>query len=217
MTRMFSIAVVLAALFTAPQASAGILFLFTEEGDDVKMTASGSIDTSGLVATTYCGGYCVWDLVGFYSYGDVYMMGRDLHPVTQVAFGFNTGSSLEPWDSTNGPFTKDNWDFEILENDGKAFATFTVLASGLPAAGLAIDFDDLDDGIWKTSQSWLAENHTFETLGLLEGTYTITDAVSGEFMTIQVGGISVPEPSTLGLLSIGLMGLLGVRRRRQVA
>jgi len=211
------ITVMLTALITAPQASAGLLFHFTEEGDDVKMTASGSIDTDELVASTNCGVDCQWWQTGLYADGTLHLLGRDHHPSTQVAFGFNTGTDLSPWDGASGPFTVTNLgDWIITDDDGKTFANFTVNASLGFESGLAVDPSHLADGIWETSQSWLAEDHTFETLGLLEGIYTITDAVSGEFMTIQVG-VSVPEPATLGLLSIGLMGLAGIRRRRQAA
>ena len=217
MSRLMFITVMLTALIAAPQASAGLLFHFTEEGEDVKMTASGSIDTSGLVASVDCNPGCEWFGTGFFDLGGSYLMGRHHIPTNEASFGFNTGTDLSPWQA-GGPFTLNSTShFSVYEDDGKTFSTVSVTEGGAAwDIGLAVNADDLADDIWKTSQSWLAEDHTFETLGLIEGIYTITDAVSGESMTIQVG-VSVPEPATLGLLSIGLMGLAGIRRRRQAA
>jgi len=123
MARLIFAIVFLPALIAASQASAGLLFHFTEEGDDVKMTASGSIDTTGLVASTNCEPACEWWGVGYYPEGDNYLMGRQHDPVTEAAFGFNTGTSLSPWDTTNGPFTGyDFTSFVVHEDDGKTFA-----------------------------------------------------------------------------------------------
>jgi len=216
MSRLVFLTVFVTALVAASQASAGLLFLFTEEGDDVKMTASGSIDTSGLEASVMCGTWCVWDQIGFYQDGDHFLLGRDHDPDTQVAFGFHTGSDLSPWSAASGPFTADNFNFEILEDDGHTFGTFTLTESWSFMPGIAVDAADLVAGVWSVSQTWLIEDQSINSLGLIPGTYTITDSESDEFMTIQIP-VPVPEPSTLGLLSIGLMGLMGIRRRQQAA
>jgi hypothetical protein len=65
------------------------------------------------------------------------------------------------------------------------------------------------------TNTWAGQS--FSSLGLTPGTYTWTwgSGATADFLTVQVGPVAVPEPSTLSLAGIaGVVGLAYAARRR---
>ena len=84
--------------------------------------------------------------------------------------------------------------------------------------GIGLSSADLVGDIWTPDVSWV-QTGTFASIGLTEGDYTITDALTGEFISIQIGNVAtpplpVPEPASVALLGLSLLGF-GVAKRKK--
>lgn len=201
----------IAALITfgslAGGANAGVTFTFEEVGGNVVMTSSGSIDTLGLVSASPKG----WGDVGIYNAGDITLMGGTTVGTSELdlTFAFNSGTDFSAWmpgTSWNSSF----YDF-IATAGSKQFATYSGGGPFLP--GLSLVANDLVGSVWTPDQTWTANGTTFASIGLNPGTYTVSDAVSGESITYQIG--PVPEPTSALLVGLGGMLLMSRSRRRE--
>ncbi len=202
------VGIVMAVSFNA---NAGLIFTFLENGGDVTMTSSGSIDTSGLVLGATSG----WSSTGIEENTNFDILGGTSFGLINNSFGFNAGTDFSQWASATGPWTSSFFPFSVVSGS-KSFATY--IRNGIQNPGLGIVSSDLNGSIWTTDQNWLATAQSFNSLGMITGTYTVIDAVSSEFITIQIGqttSVPVPEPSTLAIFGLALMGLASRRFKKQ--
>ncbi len=186
----------------------GVTFTFTESGGNVLMASSGSLNTSNLV-TAALGG---WGGTGIETNAppesDI-MGSTDAGDLTD-AFGFNSGTDLSPW--VGNLFV--NSDFNWSRSGTTQFATYN-RNNGQRTPGIGIGIEDLVGSVWTPNESW-SQAGTFASLGLTPGSYMITDAVTGEFINIQVGSAAaVPEPGSLLLLALAGLPVVGLLRRRK--
>lgn len=195
-------------------AQAGVVFKFTETGGSVKMTSSGSLDTS-LLTFTSAGAF--WGGVGTESNGtpgDIDIMGDTTSGAIDISFEFSPGTDASAITSPAGPFASSSF-FVPTISGTKSFATYSGFEAGFRKPGISLVRSDIVGGIWTPDKTWdYAPGETFLSLGMLTGTYTVADAVTGEFITIQIGDSVVPEPASLALWSIGCLGGCLIRRRR---
>jgi len=66
------------------------------------------------------------------------------------------------------------------------------------------------------SSSMEFANQTFASIGLTPGRYTWTwgSGSNADSLTVQIGPVAVPEPTSLLAVGVGLLGLAAVRHRR---
>jgi hypothetical protein len=99
----------------------------------------------------------------------------------------------------------------VLHSVGPAFSTVTQVGSGLGVAvGSAVGFDVGQNGV-----AYVSDNNSLFTVNLTTGVATAAGTVgaaAGTLTTIAVQ--AVPEPTTAGILGLGVVGLIA-RRRRQ--
>lgn len=198
------------------QANASVIFTFTEVGGTVKMTSSGVLDTTKLVAVAPRVG--TWGGTGIENNdtpGDIDIMGGTRFGQVDVSFGFRAGTDTSDITAPGGPFTKSDFSSASITGS-RSFTTYSGFdGAWFRQAGIGVRASDIVGGLWTPDQTWTwGMGQTFASLGLVSGTYTVADALTGEAITIQVGTATIPEPGTLGLIGLALAGLAVARRRK---
>jgi hypothetical protein len=193
------------------------------------MTSSGTLDTSKLVSANWYSGAPngSWASGGFVGPGvqsvddDYDIMGSgtfiDNRNGPQKRFRFNDGtdiSAIANIGAFGGPFSSGNVDFSVTSGT-KSFVTYAGYASSVFQAGIQVFASDMNGVFWTPDQTWINTGKSFSDLGLNVGSYSVSDAVTNETITIQVvGGGAVPDGgTTLVLLGGALTGLGALRRK----
>ncbi len=205
MNKILNTGLFLTTLVSLP-VEAGIIFSFDEIGGDVVMTASGTLDTTKLVSATSRS----WGSFGIEDLGSIDIMGDTFSGGLDTGFGFSAGTDLSAWASSSGPFFQNN--FEASHTAGTtSFATYiSPFTSGIGLASA-----DIIGGLWTPDNIWTFSGATFASVGLSAGTFTISDALTNESISIKVGASAVPVPAAVWLFGTGLVGLIGMKKRHQ--
>jgi hypothetical protein len=206
--------VVALALLCAQSAHANVLFHFTQAGSDVKMTSSGTLDTSKLLVSTFSDGWGGTGVENNTLPGDIDIMGGTAFGGVDTLFKFHASTDDSAISNPGGPFSFSNFNWTVTSGS-KSFATYAGFDGGFRQAGIGVRSVDIVGGQWTPDQNWTSFGATFASLGLNVGTYSVSDSVTSETITIQVGGsASVPDGGTTFVLLCGAFaGLLGLRRR----
>jgi len=193
-------------------AHAGIVFKFLEDGGDVVMTSSGTIDTSKLVLMESVYG---WGGVGIEENGNHDIIGGTTVGAVNMSFRFHDGTNFTAWSSLTGPWATSNFSATV-DAGQKGFTTYVRDDANRQVPGLGIERQDLVGSLWSPDQEWTFSGASFASLQMFAGTYTVTDAQTGEFITFQIGepGNQLPEPGVLGLAGLALLGAGAARRRK---
>ena len=207
-TIQMAVACVAVLIATAGQVQAAVIFGFRQSGGNVLMQSSGTLNTANLVPVGASG----WGGVGVETNSppESDIMGDTTMGGINTAFRFNGGTDLTPW--VGNMFTISNFGWS---SSGTTQFTTYFLSNGFRTPGIGIGSEDLIGSLWTPNVSW-SKPGTLASLGLTVGTYTITDATTSEFISIQIGDQvgAVPEPASLAIFGIGAC-VVGLARRRR--
>jgi hypothetical protein len=198
------------------QANGSISFTFAEIGGTVTMTSSGTLDTTKLLPSVLSDG---WGGTGIENNGpgDIDIMGGTSFGSINAQFGFNPGTNSSAITNPGGPFTFSH--FAVASITGStSFTTYSGFSGPFRQPGIGVRASDIVGGLWTPNQNWTySPGTTFASLGLNVGTYSVSDILTGETITIQVGAAgAVPECSALVTWSgcLGVFGLVACVRKK---
>ena len=203
-----------AGALSASSARADAVFTFLELGPNVTMTSSGTVNTANLLPAVVQG----WGGTGIEQNGSTDIMGGTQVGQVDVSFGFHPGTDFSAWRNAPGPWSQTSLSW-LVTAGSEGFATYVRDPSGPQLPGLGVERADIVGGLWTPDQSWINLGHSFATLQMNPGTYTVSDAVTHESITFQIGP-SAPVPGPIvgaglpGLIFAG-GGLLGWWRRKR--
>lgn len=189
---------------------ASVVFTFAEVGSDVTMTASGTIDTNNLVST----GVSSWGGTGLQNYQGYDIMGGTSFGSINASYAFNAGTDFSDMNSLTGPWSSDYFG-PITITGSTSFATYN--RDNVSSPGFGLRTEDLVNGLWTADQNWTILNASFASLGLNTGLYSVSDILTGESISFDIGSpnvSAVPVPAAAWLFGSALLGFFGFTRKK---
>ena len=106
-----------------------------------------------------------------------------------------------------------NNDSLVLHSGGPQFNTITVVGTGLGfAVGTLVGFDI--SALQGSVAGYVSDSNSFYTVNLSTGQLTLVGTIGGAKMFQSIAAQTVPEPSTIALFTVGLIGA-GIWRLRR--
>jgi hypothetical protein len=182
--------------FSAARTQAALLFTVQAVGPDVVVTGSGTANTSDLTVAGLFAGY-------------TRVIDPSAATINVGPYGFFQDTT---YDGLTGPST-----FGTGGQIGSFVGTGDCF--GFNSADITPSFLVLELPMDYVSGAQLNgtatyTNSTFATMGVTPGTYVYSfgSGLNADTLTIDIGGVPVPEPASLGALAVG--GTALIRRRR---
>jgi hypothetical protein len=196
-TAAFGAALLIGAGLSASPAQAAYVVTLTQEGPNVVASGSGTINTTDL---TFVGAGSVKDSVII---PDLPLI--DTGPAASTTTSEYLGTIAGPTSFGGGSRTT------ASSGSGDMVGVFVLMFVDVPS-GYTSGSPLMDTSTYN--------NATFSSLGVTPGTYAWTwgSGANADSFTLKIGGAAVPEPATLGLLVLGLLGGAGAgfaRRKRR--
>jgi hypothetical protein len=192
-TAALGAALLIGSGLSASPSQAAYVVTLTQEGPNVVASGSGTINTTAL---TFVGAGSV---TGSVIIPDLPLI--DTGPAASTTTSEYLGLMAGPTSFGSGSRTT------ASSGSGDMVGVFVLMFVDVPSS-YASGSPLMDTSTYN--------NATFSRLGVTPGTYVWTwgSGANADSFTLKIGAASVPEPATLGLVVLGLLGAGFARRKR---